>query len=166
MPSAFFTYVKFFLKYETFRTKSILLPIIVYEKFRIPMTNEIRPTEAELEILQILWKKGPSTVREVNDLLNEDQDKATGYTTTLKLMQIMFEKGLLRRDDSQRTHVYTAEVREGKIQNALLDRFLHAAYKGSASKLALHLLGNHKTTPDELAEIKALIDQLEKNKPV
>jgi predicted transcriptional regulator len=129
------------------------------------MSNEIRPTESELEILQILWKKGPSTVREVNDALNALQDKAIGYTTTLKLMQIMFEKGLLSRDDSQRTHVYAAEVREGNIQSALLDRFLNAAYRGSASKLALQLLGNHKTTPDELAEIKALIAKLEKNKP-
>lgn len=129
------------------------------------MSNEIRPTESELEILQILWKNGPSTVREVNDALNKVQDKAIGYTTTLKLMQIMFDKGLLKRDDSQRTHVYTAEVREGNIQSAMLDRFLNAAYRGSASKLALQLLGNHKTTPDELAEIKALIAKLEKNKP-
>ena len=129
------------------------------------MTNEIRPTDGELEILQIIWKNGPSTVREVNDLLNTDQDKSIGYTTTLKIMQIMFEKGLLQRDDSQRTHVYSSAVREGKVQSALLDRFLNAAYKGSASKLALQLLGNHKTTPDELAAIKALIDQLEKNKP-
>ena len=128
------------------------------------MTNEIRPTDSELEILQLLWKQGPSTVREVNDLLNNDQDKNIGYTTTLKIMRIMFEKGLVTRDDSQRTHVYTAAVREGKIQSALLDRFLNAAYKGSASKLALQLLGNHKTTPDELAAIKALIDQLEKEK--
>ncbi|HEY3386153.1 MAG TPA: BlaI/MecI/CopY family transcriptional regulator [Saprospiraceae bacterium] len=126
------------------------------------MTIEIRPTESELEILQILWKKGASTVREINDLLNENPDKSIGYTTTLKIMQIMFEKGLLSRDESQRTHVYAAEVREGKIQSALLDRFLNAAYKGSASKLALQLLGNHKTTPDELAEIKALIQKLEK----
>ena len=73
------------------------------------MANEIRPTEGELEILQILWKKGPSTVREVNDQLNDAQDKSIGYTTTLKIMQIMFEKGLLKRDDSQRTHIYTAE---------------------------------------------------------
>jgi predicted transcriptional regulator len=129
------------------------------------MAKEIRPTESELEILQILWKKGPSTVREVNDLLNSEQDRTTGYTTTLKIMQIMYEKGILTRDESQRTHVYTAAVREGKIQSALLDRFLNAAYQGSASKLAIQLLGNHKTTPDELAEIKALIDQLEKNKP-
>jgi predicted transcriptional regulator len=128
------------------------------------MTNEIRPSDGELEILQILWKHGPSTVREVNDLLNTDQDRSTGYTTTLKIMQIMFEKGLLKRDDSQRTHIYSPAVREGKVQSALLDRFLNAAYKGSASKLALQLLGNHKTTPDELAAIKALIDQLEKNK--
>ena len=128
------------------------------------MANDIRPTDAELEILQVLWKKGPSTVREINDLLNDDQDKSIGYTTTLKIMQIMFEKGLVKRDDSQRTHVYTAAVRGGKIQSALLDRFLNAAYKGSASKLALQLLGNHETTPDELAAIKALIDQLEKEK--
>jgi predicted transcriptional regulator len=129
------------------------------------MTDNIQPTQGELEILQILWKKGPSTVREVNEILNAAQDKSIGYTTTLKIMQIMFEKNLLSRNDSQRTHVYSAEVREGNIQSALLDRFLEAAYKGSASKLALHLLGNHKTTPDELAEIKALIDKLEKNKP-
>ncbi len=129
------------------------------------MTNNIQPTQGELEILQILWKKGPSTVREVNEALNDDQDKSIGYTTTLKIMQIMFEKALLERNDSQRTHVFTAKVREGNIQSALLDRFLNAAYKGSASKLAMHLLGNHKTTPDELAEIKALIDKLEKNKP-
>ena len=128
------------------------------------MANDIRPTESELEILQILLKKGPSTVREINDLLSNDQDKSIGYTTTLKFMQIMYEKGLLKRDDSQRTHIYTAAVREGKIQSALLDRFLNAAYKGSASKLALQLLGNHETTPDELAAIKALIDQLEKEK--
>lgn len=129
------------------------------------MAQDIRPTESELEILQILWKKGPSTVREVNELLNDNVDKSIGYTTTLKFMQIMFEKGLLRRDDSQRTHIYTAAVREGKIQSAMLDRFLNAAYQGSASKLALQLLGNHKTTPEELAAIKALIDQLEKDKP-
>lgn len=129
------------------------------------MTDNIQPTQGELEILQILWKKGPSTVREVNEILNAAQDKSIGYTTTLKIMQIMFEKNLLSRNDSQRTHVYSAEVREGNIQSALLDRFLEAAYKGSASKLALHLLGNHKTTSDELAEIKALIDKLEKNKP-
>jgi predicted transcriptional regulator len=129
-------------------------------------SNNIRPTDAELDILQILWKKGDSTVREVNDLLNDAQDKSTGYTTTLKIMQIMFEKGILHRDESQRTHIYQAAVREGMIQSSLLDRFLHAAYKGSASKLSLQFLGNHKTTTDELAAIKALIDQLEKNKPL
>ena len=129
------------------------------------MAQDIRPTESELEILQVLWKKGPSTVREVNDQLNEGTDKNIGYTTTLKIMQIMFDKGLLDRDDSQRTHVYQPAVREGKIQTAMLDRFLNAAYAGSASKLAMHLLGNHKTTPEELAEIKKLIDQLENKKP-
>ena len=90
------------------------------------MANEIRPTDAELEILQVLWRKGPSTVREINDLLNVDPEKNIGYTTTLKIMQIMYDKGLLLRDDAQRTHVYTAAVREGKIQSALLDRFLNA----------------------------------------
>jgi BlaI family penicillinase repressor len=131
-------------------------------KLFVHMTDtNIRPTDAELEILQILWNKGEATVREVNDILNASQQKATGYTTTLKLMQIMFEKGLLVRDDTQRTHIYSAAVREGNIQSALLSRFLQAAYKGSASKLAVHLLGNHATTPDELAEIRAIIEELE-----
>lgn len=125
---------------------------------------QFRPTDSELEILQVLWKNGPSTVREINDELNADPARDTGYTTTLKLMQIMVEKGLLRRDESQRTHVYTAAVREGQIQAALLDRFLTAAYRGSASKLALQLLGHHTTTPAELAEIKALIEKLESDK--
>jgi predicted transcriptional regulator len=125
---------------------------------------QFRPTDAELEILQVLWKNGPSTVREINDELNADPARDTGYTTTLKLMQIMVEKSLLRRDESQRTHVYTAAVREGQVQAALLDRFLAAAYRGSASKLALQLLGHHDTTPAELAEIKALIEKLESDK--
>src|SRR5688500_9437665 len=129
------------------------------------MANEIRPTDGELEILQILWKNGPSTVREVNDLLNDIQDKSIGYTTTLKIMQIMFEKRLLTRDDSQRTHVYSSAVREGNVLSALLERFLNAAYKGSASKLAVQLQSNHNAAPDELAAIEALIDQLENNKP-
>ena len=125
---------------------------------------QFRPTDAELEILQVLWKNGPSTVRAINDELNADPARDTGYTTTLKLMQIMVEKGLLRRDESQRTHVYTAAVREGQVQEALLDRFLNAAYRGSASKLALQLLGHHATTQEELAEIKALIEKLESDK--
>ncbi len=129
------------------------------------MENPIRPTDAELEILQILWRKGASTVREINDELTATLDKPVGYTTTLKIMQIMHEKGLLVRNDSQRSHVYDSAVKEKKIQTDLLDRFLNAAYKGSASKLAMHLLGNHQTTKEELDEIKALIAQLEKNKP-
>lgn len=129
------------------------------------MNSQIRPTDAELEILQVLWHKGPCTVREVNEALSENADKAPGYTTTLKIMQIMHEKGLLDRDDAQRTHIYSPAVRETKTQSALLDRFLNATYRGQASKLALQLLGNHETTPEELEEIKALISQLEKNKP-
>lgn len=129
------------------------------------MTTNIRPTEAELEILQILWSRGPSTVREVNEALSRTAEKAPGYTTTLKIMQIMHEKGLLTRDDAHRTHIYSSAVRETKTQSALLDRFLNATYRGQASKLALQLLGNHETTPEELAEIKALISQLEKNNP-
>jgi len=123
--------------------------------------SQIRPTDSELEILQVLWAHGPYTVRETHDALNRDPGRTVGYTTTLKLMQIMVEKGLLFRDESQRTHVYTAAVREGQIQHALLDRFLASAYRGSASKLAIQLLGNHPTTQEELAEIKALIQKLE-----
>jgi len=121
-----------------------------------------KPTESELEILQVLWDRGPSSVRDVNEKLNEKRD--IGYTTTLKIMQIMSEKGLAQRDTSQRTHIYNAAMQQGETQSYLLGEFLQSAFKGSAKKLVLQALGNHKTTPDELQEIKSLIEKLQNQK--
>ena len=124
------------------------------------MSNRFtKPTEAELEILQILWQKGPCSVREVNDLLNETRE--VGYTTTLKIMQIMLEKGLVDRNDEKRTHIYSAIPEEQDVQSQLLTRFVDATYRGSASRLVMQLLGNHKASQQELEEIKKLIEQLE-----
>ena len=126
------------------------------------MTSEknMRPTESELEILQILWKEGPSSVRTVNDILNEKRE--VGYTTTLKIMQIMAEKGLVERNTESRTHIYEASISEEETQQQLLDRFVDATFRGSAMKLVMQALGNHKATPQELKDIKALIESMEK----
>ncbi len=119
-----------------------------------------RPTESELEILQILWQRGPSSVREVNDKLNERRE--VGYTTTLKLMQIMADKGLAHRNTESRTHIYSAAVQEEDIQQRLLQRFVDRAFRGSAAKMVMQALGNHRASEEELDEIKALIEQMEK----
>ncbi len=118
------------------------------------------PTKSELEIMQVLWKHGPSTVRFVNDQLNE-QKREVQYTSTLKLMQIMVEKGLLIRDESQMKHVYRVAEDEQKTKAHLLDKFVDAMYKGSASKLVMQLIGNKKTSAQELQEIKDLLKNLE-----
>jgi predicted transcriptional regulator len=132
-----------------------------------------RPTDSELEILHILWEKGPATVRTVNDLLNERRKsghstrsaakpkESAGYTTTLKLMQIMFEKGLVNRTEDGRTHIYTPAVREEDTQSLLLQQFVDNAFRGSAARLVLQALGNHEASSEELDEIKALIAQIE-----
>jgi BlaI family penicillinase repressor len=120
---------------------------------------KFKPTEGELEILQILWSDGPSSVRSVNEKLNES--KKVGYTTTLKLMQIMNEKGLTERDTSSRTHIYHAAIKESATKNGLLSKFIDATFQGSAAQLVLEALGNNNTTPEELEEIKALINKIE-----
>lgn len=119
-----------------------------------------KPTDAELEILQILWRDGPSTVRNVNELLNEKRE--VGYTTTLKLMQIMAEKSLVDRDTSSRTHIYRALVREGEVQKGLLKKVINTAFHGSASNLIMQALGDHRASAEELRAIKDLIRQIEK----
>lgn len=121
--------------------------------------SQIKPTVSELEILQILWTEGPCTVREVNTLLNRIKD--VGYTTTLKIMQIMNEKGLVERETNSRTHIYTAGVNREDTQNILLNRFLENTFSGSASKLIMQALGNHNASSSELKEIKELIEKLE-----
>ncbi len=119
-----------------------------------------KPTESELEILQVLWDNGASSVRFVNEKLNEVKEQ--GYTTTLKLMQIMNDKGLTVRDTSKRTHIYSANVTEGETKGSLLQNFINATFKGSASHLVMQALGNHNATAEELQEIKSLIEELEK----
>jgi predicted transcriptional regulator len=119
------------------------------------------PTKAELEILQVLWQHGPSTVRFVNDTLNE-QKRAVQYTSTLKQMQIMAEKGLLGRDESSMKHIYHPVEEEQKTKSALLERFVDSMYNGSPSSLLIQLLGNKKASKRELQAIKDFINQLDK----
>jgi predicted transcriptional regulator len=128
-----------------------------------PKKSDAEPTRSELEILQVMWQHGPSTVRFVNDQLNELK-REVQYTSTLKLMQIMVEKELLTRDDSQMKHVYKAAVEEGKTKSLLLDRFVDALYNGSASKLMMQLLGNKKTSRKELDQIKELLKKMDGSK--
>lgn len=116
------------------------------------------PTESELEILQVLWQTGPNSVRYVNDKLNET--RTTGYTTTLKMMQIMLEKGLLTRTSQGRQHIYTAAVREEETQRHLLDRFLDRTFRGSASKL-VQALSHRKPNTNEVAEIRRMLNEME-----
>lgn len=126
------------------------------EKKAIP-----QPTDSELEILNILWKYGPSTVRFVNEKLNEI--RTVGYTTTLKIMQIMHEKQLVRRDETGKSHIYAPAIEANAIQNRLIDRMLNMAFEGSASKLIMRTLGSHKPSREEMDEIRRLLDNMENN---
>ena len=114
-----------------------------------------RPTDAELAILDVLWRRGPSTVRQVHEALADA--RATGYTTTLKLMQIMAEKGLVTRDESARTHVYAARVPRDVTQQQLVSHLLDRAFGGSAAALVLQAISAQETSSEELAEIQQLI---------
>lgn len=122
--------------------------------------KEGKPTEAELEILQVLWKHEPATVRFINDELNKS--RVVGYTTTLKIMQLMTAKNLLSREEEGRKHLYTSLIKEAETQGALLDRFLATTFGGSAMKMVMQALGNHKTSKEELGKIKELIQSMEK----
>lgn len=119
----------------------------------------MKPTDAELEILHVLWANGPSTVRQVHDTLSQTRD--IGYTTALKLMQIMYEKGLLTREEDARSHTYTAAVTEEATQRTLVDRFVETAFRGSATKLVMQVLGQHRASREELDEIKSLLNNLD-----
>lgn len=121
--------------------------------------NLPRPTAAELSILSVLWERGPATVREVQEALN--RVKETGYTTVLKFMQIMFEKGLVTRDASERSHVYAAALRAEETQRQLVGDLLERAFGGSPQKLVLQALSTKRASPAELAEIRQLIQELE-----
>ena len=120
------------------------------------------PTDGELEILNILWKSGPSTVRQVNDTLNLERE--VGYTTTLKLMQIMTDKNLVEREESGRTHIYRPVLQQSEMQEMFLDKVLNSAFGGSAMKLVMQALGSQKATKEELQKIKELIEKMEGGK--
>ena len=117
------------------------------------------PTDGELAILRVLWEHGPCTVRQV--LERQQDQRGTGYTTTLKLMQIMFEKGLLQRDESGHAHVYRAVISRARTQRRIISRVLDQVFEGSAQQLVLQALSARKSTPEELAEIRSLLDELE-----
>jgi BlaI family penicillinase repressor len=119
--------------------------------------NRPRPTDGELEILRVLWERGPSTVRQVHEALAGTRD--TGYTTTLKLMQIMADKRLVDRDESSRTHIYAASMSEEHTQRQLLNDLVDRAFGGSAAALVLRALSSRTTTDAELREIRRLIDE-------
>lgn len=124
-------------------------------------TNDhLKPTDSELEILNILWEKGPCTVREVHEIL--EKSKEAGYTTTLKLMQIMHDKNLLKRDATNKSHVYTANISQEKTQGQLVKRMIENVFNGSASQLVMQALGQHKSNNDELQEIKRYLEEIEK----
>ena len=125
--------------------------------------NTPKPTDAELAILRVLWKRGPSTVRDVHEALADKQ--TTGYTTVLKLLQIMTGKGLVRRDETDRAHVYEAVPSEESALKRLVLDLADKAFSGSAQKLALQALSARKASPEELAEIRKLLDTLEEKEP-
>ncbi len=134
-----------------------------YEINRI-MTNirTPKPTESELEILQVLWNNKQASVRTVHEVLLKTKD--AGYTTTLKLMQIMFEKGLVTRDDSNKTHIYQPAVSKEKTQKLFVNKMIDTLFAGSSANLVLQALGGHEASKEELNKIQELINQLKKDK--
>ena len=122
-----------------------------------------RPTDAELAILRVLWDRGPSTVREVHEALRSSQ--SSGYTSVLKLLQIMTDKGLVVRDETNRAHVYGPKLSEQRTQLQLLGDLVDRAFAGSSAKLVLQALSGRRATREELRDIRALLDQLEERKP-
>ncbi len=119
----------------------------------------LRPTDAELEILRVIWQRGPRTVRQVHDEVSPR--RKTGYTTVLKLLQIMAEKGLVNRDESQRSHVYSAATGEEETQGQLVGDLMDKAFGGSAAKLVLRALSDQPASAEELAEIRRMLNELE-----
>jgi predicted transcriptional regulator len=124
------------------------------------LSKNLKPTESELEILRILWDKEKATVREVHEILSAHKD--AGYTTTLKLMQIMFEKGLVKRDDSSKTHIYFANVSKENTQHQFVGKMIHTLFGGSSTQLVMQALGNHQHSEEELEEIQQLLNNLKK----
>ena len=127
----------------------------------MPTKGPPKPTDAELQILRVLWQRGASTVREVQQSLNET--KPTGYTTVLKLLQIMTEKGLVRRDEKQRAHVYEARLAQHQTQRQMVTDLLNRVFDGSASNLLLHALASKESASrEELTQIREILDEIER----
>lgn len=124
----------------------------------MPAIKYIKPTESELEILQVLWTKGTASVREVHEELSKT--KEAGYTTTLKLMQIMNEKGLVKRDDSIKIHIYQPAVTREITQKHLLGKMINTLFGGSTTELVIQALGNHKASAMELDEIQKILTEM------
>ena len=134
-----------------------------YEIYRNMIKTKIsKPTESELEILSVLWNRKNASVRTVHEELSKTKD--AGYTTTLKLMQIMFEKKLVTRDDSNKTHIYAPAVTREKTQNQFLHRMIDGLFAGSATELVMQALGNNNASKAELDKIRGLIDELKLKK--
>lgn len=121
--------------------------------------NEKKPTESEMEILQIMWRLGSCTVRGVHEELIKN--KEVGYTTTLKLMQIMHEKGLVDRDTSSKSHIYNATLNQDKVEKQLVGKMIDDVFSGSASRLIMQALGNHRASEKEIEEIKKYLNDLD-----
>jgi len=128
----------------------------------LPKPNLPRPTAAELEILNVLYRRGPSTVREIYQVINKQ--KPTGYTTVLKLLQIMTDKGLVKRDEQTRAHRYEARLPQEQTQRQLLNDLVARAFEGSAAKLVMQALSTKKTSAEDLAQIRLLLDEMERER--
>ena len=129
----------------------------------MPRKPSDQPNDVELSILRVLWERGPSTVREVHEAMQDDRD--TGYTSTLKMMQVMLEKGLLKRDDSRRPQVYQPAAPEEQTQNRIVRDLVQKVFGGSAQKLVLRAVRTHRISRAELAEIRKLLKNLEGEQP-
>lgn len=160
------------MRYEKNRTNFLHI-LLIYPTFEgtkkivpIVKSKKQKPTQGELAILKILWQQGPSTVREVNEKLNEREgEKSVTYTTTLKFMQVMHKKGFLSREREGAGHIYSPTITAKENSQELLDEIVETTFRGSTSKLVMQILGNHKTTPEELKEIREFLDGLdEENK--
>jgi len=127
--------------------------------YLVTKAKTLRPTNAELAILRVLWQKGPSTVRQVQETLSSD--RLFGYTTVLKMMQVMNDKGLLRRDESQRAHVYHPVFAQEETQRRLVDDLIERAFGGSTANLVMQALSAKKASAEELAQIRQLLDEFE-----
>ena len=123
---------------------------------------KLKPTDGELEILRVLWREGPSTVRDVHVVLSKTKPN-TGYTTVLKLMQIMADKGLVSRDEKNKAHIYSARIREEQTQRQMVGDLLDRAFGGSAARLLMQALATRKANPEELAEIRHMLDEFEQH---